>query len=39
MDLEGANVARRLNSMGIAAFILKSRLAHTQGYNYKVEVE
>ncbi len=39
MDLEGANVARRLNAMGIAAFILKSRLAHTQGFNYKVEVE
>ncbi len=39
MDLEGANVARRLNAMGIAAFILKSRLAHTPGFNYKVEVE
>ena len=39
MDLEGANVARRLNAMGIAAFILKSRLAHTEGFNYKVEVE
>ncbi len=38
MDLEGASVARRLNSMGIAAFILKSRLAHTQGYDYKVDV-
>jgi acetyl esterase/lipase len=39
MDLEGANVARRLNAMGIAAFILKSRLAHTPGFNYKVDVE
>jgi acetyl esterase/lipase len=39
MDLEGANVARRLNEMGIAAFILKSRLAHTQGFHYKVDVE
>jgi endo-1,4-beta-xylanase len=39
MDLEGANVARVLNSMGIAAFILKSRLAHTQGFHYKVDVE
>ena len=39
MDLEGANVARVLNGMGIAAFILKSRLAHTQGFHYKVDVE
>jgi endo-1,4-beta-xylanase len=39
MDLEGANVARRLNSMGIAAFILKSRLANTKGATYKVDVE
>jgi endo-1,4-beta-xylanase len=39
MDLEGANVARVLNGMGIAAFVLKSRLAHTAGFNYKVEVE
>ena len=39
MDLEGANVARRLNSMGIAAFILKSRLANTKDFHYKVDVE
>jgi acetyl esterase/lipase len=39
MDLEGANVAHRLNQMGIAAFVLKSRLAHTPNFNYKVEVE
>jgi len=39
MDLEGANVARRLNDMGIAGFILKSRLAHTPGYDYKVDVQ
>jgi endo-1,4-beta-xylanase len=39
MDLEGANVARVLNGMGIAAFVLKSRLAHTAGFNYKVDVE
>ena len=39
MDLEGANVAKVLNGMGIAAFVLKSRLAHTPGFNYKVEVE
>jgi endo-1,4-beta-xylanase len=39
MDLEGANVAHKLNDMGIAVFVLKSRLAHTPGYNYRVEVE
>jgi hypothetical protein len=39
MDLEGANVAHRLNQMGIAAFVLKSRLAHTPGFNYRVDVE
>jgi acetyl esterase/lipase len=39
MDLEGANVAHRLNEMGIAGFVLKSRLAHTPGYNYRVDVE
>jgi hypothetical protein len=39
MDLEGANVAHRLNEMGIAGFVLKSRLAHTAGYNYRVDVE
>jgi acetyl esterase/lipase len=39
MDLEGANVAHRLNEMGIAGFVLKSRLAHTEGYSYKVDVE
>jgi acetyl esterase/lipase len=38
MDLEGASVAKILNDMGIAAFILKSRLANTPGYNYKVDV-
>jgi endo-1,4-beta-xylanase len=39
MDLEGANVARVLNGMGIAAFVLKSRLANTPGFHYKVNVE
>jgi len=39
MDLEGANVARILNGMGIAAFILKSRLANKKDYHYKVNVE
>ena len=37
MDLEGSMVAERLNSMGIAAFILKSRLARAPGSTYKVE--
>jgi acetyl esterase/lipase len=39
MDLEGANVARRLNQMGIAAFVLESRLAHTKDAGYRVDVE
>jgi len=39
MDLEGANVARILNDMGITAFILKSRLANTKDFHYKVDVE
>jgi acetyl esterase/lipase len=38
MDLEGSQVAERLNRMGIAAFVLKSRLAKTEGYHYEVEV-
>jgi acetyl esterase/lipase len=37
MDLEGSLVAERLNSMGIAAFVLKSRLARAPGSTYKVE--
>jgi len=37
MDLEGSMVAARLNSMGIAAFILKSRLARAPGSTYTVE--
>jgi endo-1,4-beta-xylanase len=36
MDLEGSMVAERLNSMGIAAFILKSRLARAPGSKYTV---
>jgi acetyl esterase/lipase len=38
MDLEGSLVAEKLNAMGIAAFVLKSRLAHAEGSNYKIEV-
>ncbi len=39
MDLEGEFVARKLNEMGIAAFVLKSRLARAEGSTYKPEVE
>ncbi len=39
MDLEGKFVAEKLNSMGIAAFVLKSRLANAQGSTYKIEKE
>jgi acetyl esterase/lipase len=37
MDLEGSLVAARLNAMGIAAVVLKSRLARAEGSSYKVE--
>jgi len=37
MDLEGSLVAERLNAMGIAAFVLKSRLARAPGSPYKIE--
>lgn len=37
MDLEGSAVAERLNAMGIAAFVLQSRLAHAEGSPYQVE--
>ena len=39
MDLEGEFVANKLNEMGVAAFVLKSRLARAEGSTYKVEVE
>lgn len=39
MDLEGEFVAKRLNDMGVAAFVLKSRLARAEGSTYKPEVE
>lgn len=38
IDHEGYDVARRLNEMGVAAFVLKYRLAQTQGAGYKVDV-
>lgn len=36
---EGTDVAKWLNELGIAAFILKYRLAQTPGYHYTVEGE
>lgn len=39
IELEGFDVSKRLNEMGIASFVLKSRLARTPGFNYKVDVE
>jgi endo-1,4-beta-xylanase len=39
MDLEGELVARKLNEMGVAAFVLKSRLARAEGSTYRAEVE
>ncbi len=39
VDLEGELVAKKLNDMGIAAFVLRSRLAKAEGSTYKVEVE
>ena len=38
IDTEGTNVAEWLNSIGIAAFVLKYRLAREEGSPYKVEV-
>ncbi|MGQ0635554.1 MAG: alpha/beta hydrolase [Planctomycetaceae bacterium] len=39
VDHEGTEVARWLNSAGIAAFVLKYRLAKTEGFQYTVEGE
>lgn len=39
MDNEGETVARKLNAMGVAAFVLKSRLQNSPGSTYKAEVE
>jgi endo-1,4-beta-xylanase len=39
MDHEGYNVARWLSAHGMAAFILKYRLAKDEGSPYRVEVE
>jgi endo-1,4-beta-xylanase len=37
IDHEGHDVAKRLNEMGVAAFVLKYRLARTPGAGYKVQ--
>lgn len=37
MDLEGSLVAEKLNAMGVAAFILKSRLSRAPGSTYTIE--
>lgn len=39
VDLEGELVAKKLNEMGIAAFVLRSRLSKAEGSTYKAEVE
>lgn len=39
VDLEGELVAQKLNAMGVAAFVLRSRLARAEGSTYRVEVE
>jgi acetyl esterase/lipase len=39
IDTEGTNVAEWLNSIGVAAFVLKYRLAREEGSPYKVEVD
>ena len=39
VDLEGEFVAKKLNEMGVAGFVLKSRLAKADGSTYKAEVE
>jgi acetyl esterase/lipase len=38
MDLEGSLVAERLNAMGIAAFVVKSRLSRAVGSKYTTDV-
>jgi endo-1,4-beta-xylanase len=39
MDLEGRFVAEKLNRMGVAGFVLKSRLAKAEGSTYRIEKE
>jgi endo-1,4-beta-xylanase len=39
VDLEGESVAKKLNAMGVAAFVLRYRLARADGSTYRVEGE
>ncbi len=39
VDLEGELVAKKLNEVGVAAFVLRYRLARAEGSTYRVEVE
>ena len=39
VDLEGEFVAKKLNEMGVAGFVLKSRLAKADGSTYRADVE
>jgi endo-1,4-beta-xylanase len=39
VDLEGEFVAKKLNEMGVAGFVLKSRLAKAEGSTYRADVE
>lgn len=39
VDLEGEFVAQKLNELGVAAFVLRSRLARAEGSTYSVERE
>lgn len=39
VDLEGEFVAKKLNAMGIAAFVLRSRLEKAEGSTYHADVE
>jgi acetyl esterase/lipase len=39
IDIEGYNIAKYLNSIGVAGFVLKYRLAREQGSKYKVDVD
>jgi endo-1,4-beta-xylanase len=39
VDLEGEFVARKLNDLGIAVFVLRSRLSRAEGSTYRTDVE
>lgn len=39
VDLEGELVAKKLNELGVAAFVLRSRLERAEGSTYKAAVE